>query len=374
MFSPLDLILLKNKLYTKYRNMLSQESIIRARNDSHAKRAPRWCGLTIHFTINCPFQCLYCYIEDMSFSFGNAKPYPLKPEEYVFALLSNPYFLPGRWGTFLAIGAVSEPFAFKNHAFAVLSELVKLGNPIQFSTKAYLSSNDADKLKDLSKTAPMNPLITIITLSAYNRLEPKTPSPEKRLETIYNLSEAKLKPILFLRPVIPGINDDEVIEVMKEAKEAGARGVVIGGFRVTRKILIRLEDAGFNVEKIKSRVRVIDDKQRSVPFPEKKEIIKKAQELFGRNVWSSACCANATNAGVLCASVCYIGGQCTKCNNECYLKSLPDATEVISALSMLGIHGEVRNKIVLVKKVPKNIRKGAGFLIRTLSRRGVRFV
>ncbi len=366
--SPLELIENKLRLLREFNNSLSPGQKERVINDSHVKRNVRWCGLTVHFTINCPFQCSYCYIEDMGFSFSNPKPYPLSGRELAFALLLNPRFLPGRTGTLLAIGAVSEPFIFFNNALDKLEWLAKLGNPIQFSTKQYISSVMAEKIKNISSkyNTPISPLVTIISFEFSDLLENKAPNPEKRLDSIKNLRDAGLSPILFLRPLIPGVNLHEVDSILTAAKKAGAVGAVIGSFRITLKILQRLESIDINVKQIKRRIKRIDNVQRSIPLPEKKLILKKIRD-YGLIPWASACCANSWTANVPCPSACFINGPCTNCPNNCnYPRDVPDDKDVAQALVRLGIKIKVKGSNVLLLNYPF---RGVEMTVRNISRR-----
>ncbi len=365
---PLELIDLKLKLLSEIGNLLNSSEKERAIKDQHSKRLVRWCGLTIHFTINCPFKCSYCYIEDMGFKFSDPKPYPLSGKELVYSLLLNPNFLPGRTGTLLAIGAVSEPFIFLNNALDKLDWLARLGNPIQFSTKQYISASYATKIREISEkyNTPISPLITIITLENADLLEPNAPDPERRLDTIKNLRDAGLFPILFLRPLIPGVNLHEVERILIEARKAGAIGVVVGSFRVTGKIIERLREHEINVSEIEKRVKRIDNVQRPVPLPEKKIIIEKIKNL-GMIPWASACCANSWTAKVPCPSACFIQGPCTKCPNNCnYPRDVPNANRVELALLRLGIKARVKGKKVVLENYPF---KGVEMLVRNISRR-----
>jgi len=371
--NPMELIIKKSELFSMYGEELTDSEKERALRDFHARRPPRWCGLTVHVTINCPFQCAYCYIEDMGFKFDGPRPYPLSSKELVYAILSNPCFLPSRHGTLIAIGAVSEPFIFPSKALEYLRELAKLGNPIQFSTKQYISKNLAEKIASIAieYNTPISPLITIITMQKYDILERFAPPPEKRLDSIKNLRDAGLKPVLFLRPLIPGINLDEIEDILEAAKDSGAVGVVIGGFRVTRRIINRLESLGLNTVLIKERLKIIDEKQRNVPLPEKKIAMNKAKKK-GLITWASTCCANSWNANVPCPSACFIDGPCTKCPNFCsYPADTPNASEVIKALQELNINAKIKGPRVLMLNYPF---KGADMLVRNISRRSVKVV
>ncbi|RLE48920.1 MAG: radical SAM protein, partial [Candidatus Methanomethylicota archaeon] len=204
-----DLPLMKIMAKANLERKLSSASISKAKSDFHAKRKPRPCGLTIHSAIGCPNSCLYCYIQDMGFDFAEAKPYGLTGDELLYALLTNPYFIPSRWGTFLAFGSIADPFnvAATNKTIEYLNTISILGNPCQFSTKAHIDEDLALKLSSIN--TPISPLVTIVTIEKARILEPLAPSIEERLETIRNLKEKKLKPMLFLRPIIPGVTDNE---------------------------------------------------------------------------------------------------------------------------------------------------------------------
>ena len=202
----------------------------------------------------------------------------------------------------------------------------------------------------------------------YDALEKYAPPPEKRFDSIKNLRDAGLRPVLFLRPIIPGVNLNEIEKIVRKAKDSGAVGVVVGGFRVTTKILERLESEGINTREIKARLKKIDDVQRNVPLPEKKNILRQIR-VVGLIPWASACCANSWNANVPCPSACFISGPCTKCPNMCsYPNDCPDAKLVENALLKLGVKVRVHGSKVKLLNYPF---KGVEMLVRNISRRPV---
>ena len=292
----------KEKLRNKIGELLSRSEREKAIRDHHAKRKPRPCGMTIHTGIGCNLRCTYCYIEDMGFKWS-IEPYPLNGLQLVYALLSNPYFVPGETGTLIAIGSVTEPFhgITKKKTFEYIECISKyLKNPIQFSTKMYLNKEEARILKNIEPK--ISPLITIVSIKQYSKLEPLAPSPEKRFETIKNLREAGLKPILFLRPIIPGIIEEEYYEILEKAREYGAIGIVAGSLRVTPLILERLRKAGIPVDEIIRRIRkpLKPNVQVSVDTSDiKKEILRTAEKL-GLIPFPEACMANIYTHGYIC--------------------------------------------------------------------------
>ncbi len=303
MGNPLiEMLETKRKLLERIEGLLSDRERLEALKDHHAHRKPRPCGMTIHTGIGCPLKCTYCYIRDMGFPW-TIEPYPLSPLQLVYALLKNPYFIPGERGSFIAIGSVTEPFLeiVKEKTMAYIEAIARyLGNPIQFSTKMYLDIEDAYRLKKVDPG--ISPLVTIVTLKHYDRLEPHAPPPNRRFETIENLSKAGLKPVLFYRPVIPCINYSEYRDIIDKAIEYEVKAVVVGGFRVTENILHRLMEKGFNIECIIKRLhgRLGGSRQVGVRTSDlKKNIISYAREK-GVVALPLACTANLYTHGWRC--------------------------------------------------------------------------
>jgi len=267
----------------------------------------------------------------MGFEFKEAKPYPLNEIQIVIALLANEYFLPKL--TYLAFGSISDPFISKIVAERTLEYIETtskiLGNPIQFSTKAILVEEYIKRMS-LYKNI-ICPLVTIVSInkSKSNVLEPRAPSPESRLALIKSLSKNGFKPFLFLRPLMPGINTDEIDDLLTEAKSNNAYGVIVGGFRITKRIIERLRRAGFNISEIIRRtpVKRLSNKQINVKLSDiKREALEIAREKGLRAVLS-ACCAmtlvlNAYGKETPCANCCYANGMCVEryCGNNCKAK------------------------------------------------------
>ncbi len=297
-----EIIALKEEIRDKLSHKLSKKEIREAVHDLHARRRPRPCGLTVHTGIGCPLRCVYCYIYDMGFQ-SNARQYPLSPEQLVYALASNPYFIPGRNGTLIAMGSVTEPFLpqTKDLSIRYIEAITKyLGNPIQFSTKIYIDKRDAQRIASIDPD--ISPLITIITIKHRAELEPYAPIPELRFKTIENLSEAGLKPILFYRPIIPGIAEEEYEEILARAKAAGAIGVVAGGLRVTKNILSRLSEKGVPVKEILQRITrpLRGNEQVPVRVSDLKMKIKDKALSLGLIFFPQACMANIYTHGMYC--------------------------------------------------------------------------
>ena len=97
-------------------------------------------------------------------------------------------------------------------------------NPVSIITKNELILRDIDILKELAELNLISVCLSITSLdrNLARKMEPRTSSPERRLETIHKISEAKIPVGVNVAPVIPGLNDEEIHAILKEASSRGA--------------------------------------------------------------------------------------------------------------------------------------------------------
>lgn len=102
-------------------------------------------------------------------------------------------------------------------------------NPVGIITKSALIRRDIDLIKRLSNEAGASVTFTIPFLNKeVNRaVEPYTPSPETRFNVMKEFSDAGIETGLAIAPVIPGLNDHEIPELLKRGREAGAQSAFI---------------------------------------------------------------------------------------------------------------------------------------------------
>jgi DNA repair photolyase len=345
----------KRRIIAKLSEILEDKEKDNARRDSHSKRLPRPCGLTIHTGIGCDYACTYCYIYDMGFP-GKVRPYPLKPLELAYAIALNPYVLPRK--TLAAYGAVTEPFhpVTKDLAVSYIAEVYRwLALPSQVSTKSFIDPELAKKLK--AGEPGLSVLITVVTLSMSRLLEPNAPEPLKRFEGAEIAVKHCLNVVLFMRPIIPGITDKEADKILELASEHGIKGVVLGSLRVTKGILTRLAAKGIDIQAIASRLPKMPTSlkdQITIRENELKKMIAKKAEDIGLKVYPAACAANIDAHNEFC-NMCRWG----PCGNAKARERI-EYNDVKEYLDMRGIKAyEVEvddDRIVIVapKRVPRD--------------------
>ncbi|MCF3653407.1 MAG: radical SAM protein [Aigarchaeota archaeon] len=312
----------KVRLVSMLGDKLSEREIEEAKRDSHAHRLPRPCGLTVHTGLGCKFGCLYCYIYDMGFP-STPRPYPLKGLQLAYALALNPAVAPGHYGTFMAFGSVTEPFMDETveRALEYLDAVAGiLGNPIQLSTKAWINDELAARIRSIPDHLSI--LVTIVTTSLHRMLEPGAPDPEERFQSIQMLSRRGVHTCLFLRPILPGLCEREVEDILVRALDSGAAGVVLGSMRVTGGIIRRLEAVGYPyMREILSRIPgdLKPEVQVTLRMSDLKGRFARLAGELGLRVYPSACAANVDAHGLGCAACKF--GPCGDVNK------LPDVDE-----------------------------------------------
>ena len=97
-------------------------------------------------------------------------------------------------------------------------------NPVGIITKGALVSRDLDMLTRLHRTAWTRVYFSIpfADEDMARGLEPHAPSIGKRFETMKTLSEAGISTGISIAPVIPGLNDEAIPELLERAWAAGA--------------------------------------------------------------------------------------------------------------------------------------------------------
>jgi DNA repair photolyase len=97
-------------------------------------------------------------------------------------------------------------------------------NPAGVITKSPLIERDLDVLSRLQKEASISVTISIPIWDreAAHALEPYVATPQRRMKTIERLAAAGLEVGVNVAPLIPGVSDDDLGELLAAAKDAGA--------------------------------------------------------------------------------------------------------------------------------------------------------
>ena len=96
--------------------------------------------------------------------------------------------------------------------------------PVSVITKNALVARDLDLLADMAKDRLAEVSVSVTTLDAElaREMEPKTSTPEARLRAMKQLADAGVPVRVMVAPVIPGLTDHEIPQILKAASDTGA--------------------------------------------------------------------------------------------------------------------------------------------------------
>jgi DNA repair photolyase len=106
----------------------------------------------------------------------------------------------------------------------ILAVLTRCRHPVTIVTKSALIIRDIDLLAELARDQLVSVMLSITSLTndIKRTLEPRTASPQARLRVVRQLAQAGIPVGVLVAPVIPGITDHEMEDILAAAKEAGA--------------------------------------------------------------------------------------------------------------------------------------------------------
>ncbi|QIE44684.1 PA0069 family radical SAM protein [Pseudohalocynthiibacter aestuariivivens] len=128
----------------------------------------------------------------------------------------------------IAIGTNTDPYQpiEKTHEVTrgVLKVLRDFRHPVGIVTKGTLVERDIDILQEMARDGLVRVGISVTTLDPVlsRRLEPRAPSPKRRLATIAALSDAGIPVRIMTSPLIPGLTDHEMEAMLAAGRDAGA--------------------------------------------------------------------------------------------------------------------------------------------------------
>ena len=128
----------------------------------------------------------------------------------------------------IAIGTNTDPYQpiERTHEItrACLRVLLRFNHPVAIVTKGTLIERDIDILSDMAERGLVRVGLSLTTMDAElsRRMEPRAPSPGRRLRTIERLSAAGIPVRVMTSPVVPGLTDHEIESLLKAARGAGA--------------------------------------------------------------------------------------------------------------------------------------------------------
>ncbi len=189
----------------------------------------------------CEHGCIYCYArpthEYLGFSAGLDFESKIMVKTDAAKLLRAELESPKWKPQTLVMSGVTDPYQPVEKKLQItrscLKVLAQFRNPVAIITKNRLVARDIDLLRELAwhHTAAVNISVTSLDPKLQRVLEPRTSSPEARLDAIRQLRAAGVPIGVMVAPIIPGLTDHEVPRILEAAAKAGAQ---FAGYTIVR--------------------------------------------------------------------------------------------------------------------------------------------
>ena len=194
----------------------------------------------------CEHGCIYCYARpshaymNLSAGLDFESKFFAKPNaaELLAAEISRPSYRCQP----IALGTNTDPYQPIEKKLKITREIIELlaevRHPFTITTKSDLVLRDMDILAPLAKDNLVSVGVSITTLdSSLSRImEPRASAPHKRLNMIEALSKAGVRTLVQASPMIPGLNDQELEQILMAAKDGGAKSAIYLLLRLPREV------------------------------------------------------------------------------------------------------------------------------------------
>jgi DNA repair photolyase len=181
----------------------------------------------------CPHACTYCFSRPTHeyLGFGAGTDFERKIVAKVRApeLLRQELMKRSWKGDSLVFSFTSDPYVPLETHYKLtrrcLEVCLEFRQQVSIITKSALVRRDIDLLTDLLAKADCNVCLTIPfrDYETARALEPFAPSPDARFRAMEELSAAGIPVSIGIAPMIPGLSDSHIPELLKRAYNAGAR-------------------------------------------------------------------------------------------------------------------------------------------------------
>lgn len=203
--------------------------------------------LTANPFLHCEVGCVYCHARDLTTRLPSGEWADRRAggkadfDRQIFAKTGAVTALreemarlvrAGQQGKAIALGTATDPYQPLERRLRLTRGLLEVlsqidGVRLSITTKCDLALRDLDLLQELGRrgTVQVNVSLTTTDRGLAKLLEPKAPSPGRRLKLVEGLARAGVPVGVYLMPILPGITDSprEVRASVWAARTAGAR-------------------------------------------------------------------------------------------------------------------------------------------------------
>ena len=195
----------------------------------------------------CQHACAYCYARPshqyLGFGAGTDFDRNLVVKVNAHALLREAFLKKSWKGESITFSGNTDCYQPLEASYQLtrrcLEVCLEFRNPLHVITKGALIRRDVKLLADLAKYARCSATLSIPFADDEmgRKIEPYASACSQRFETVRILSDAGIEMGVNIAPVIPGLNDSQIPEILERAKAAGAVRVALLPVRLALEVL-----------------------------------------------------------------------------------------------------------------------------------------
>jgi DNA repair photolyase len=182
----------------------------------------------------CEHGCIYCFARPTHAYLGLSPGLDFESKLFVKpdapALLERELSAPNYTPRTIAIGTNTDPYQPIERRYEIMRQILEVleraGHPVGIVTKSALVLRDVEILARMAKRNLVKVAISVTTLDPKlaRVMEPRAPTPARRIEALRQLSAAGIPTAVMVAPIVPAINDAEIERILDAAAAVGVSG------------------------------------------------------------------------------------------------------------------------------------------------------
>ncbi|WP_246715250.1 PA0069 family radical SAM protein [Aestuariivirga litoralis] len=181
----------------------------------------------------CEHGCVYCYARPSHAYMGLSPGLDFESKLFIkpnaAALLREELTATNYKPAVIALGANTDPYQPIERDYRITRQVIEVlrefNHPFGIVTKSANVLRDLDLLQPMAEKGLVKVAISVTTLdpALARSMEPRASTPMKRMAALELLSKAGIPTVVMIGPVIPGLNDSEIENILKAARNAGVK-------------------------------------------------------------------------------------------------------------------------------------------------------
>ena len=195
----------------------------------------------------CYHGCAYCYARSshqyLGFGAGTDFERKIVVKTNAVELLREAFDKPSWQGEVVALSGNTDCYQPLEASYRLTRGMLEVAaqyrNPVGIITKSSVIRRDVDVLSDLARDASVRVTLSIAFADdeTGRAMEPWASPISRRFETVRVLADAGIPVGVSLAPLIPGLNDRMIPEILQRAHDAGARHAFTTMLRLSGEVL-----------------------------------------------------------------------------------------------------------------------------------------